>query len=125
MSSMSSISTNHDHDRLISEKSYIEDALVKLKVNYISAQAQLLDYEDKHKEMTNKIKELERVVYNLTESLKLKEDVITGYNTERCERYDICIDDEPNTTVSPNKSPKKLLKKQNSLGNLFKSMFKK
>jgi hypothetical protein len=124
---MSSISTTHDYDKILSEKSYIEDALIKLKVNYISAQAQLLDYEDKHNEMTSKIKELERVVYNLTESLKLKEEVITGYNTERCERYDLIITDDPNTTatMSPSKSPKKMLKKQSSLGNLFKSMFKK
>lgn len=117
ISSMSSISTNNDYDKLLSEKLYIEDTFVKLKLNYINQQNQLLDCQDKNKELIIRNKELERIVYNLKESLKLKNEVIHG----KKEKFnDTCVT-EPNMTISP----KKTMRKQNSLGNMFKGLFKK
>ncbi len=120
ISSLSTISTNnYEYDKLVSEKVNIEDTLVKLKLKYANSQSNLLDFEDKNKVLCIKLNQLEKVVENQIESLKLKEDIIKVLLENRKE---VCVTD-PSSNLDI--TIKKKLKKQNSFTNVFKGLFKK
>ncbi len=121
--SVSSISTiaasEYEFDKLLTEKANIEDKLVKLKLKYAYSQSEVLEYEERNKELNVRISELETYVKNQQESLKLKEDIIKVFIEER---KDLCITDPCSALET---QPKTKLKKQSSLGNMFKGLFKK
>jgi predicted nucleic acid-binding Zn-ribbon protein len=119
ISSLSTVSINYEYDKLLNEKLNLEDMLVKLKFNYANAQSQLLDYGERNIESVRKIEGLEKTVENQNESLKLKDNVMKALLSDRDEARVT----DPGTSLDI--TIKKKIKKQSSLGNMFKGLFKK